>query len=211
VDIETYAALYPNPTREATALDGYALPAPILDVGCGDGAWLDIAPGVGVDLSRTRVARARARGHDVAQSDARRLPFCDGAFGSVLCISVLEHIPGHEQVITEMARVLRDTGTLILVTPNYPAKRAYDVLSWLLGTRASPADHPTHNAPVRWGALDGLCRRHFGVVWLRADHVPGEGRFPILGSLHAYTPWEMLTGRRIIAVCHGPRREVPSW
>lgn len=48
------------------------------------------------------------------QADARALPFADGALDAAYCISVLEHIPGPETVVREIARVLRAGGLFVL-------------------------------------------------------------------------------------------------
>lgn len=93
----------------------------ILDIGSGDGFFLDQAsraggvsrPGIGIDVSKEAVARA-ARSHpglffiraDVAHS---RLPFGDGSFGLVL--SVFAPRP-----MDEIRRVLRDDGSWLVVT-----------------------------------------------------------------------------------------------
>jgi SAM-dependent methyltransferase len=49
--------------------------------------------------------------------DGMRLPFEDGSFDTVLSIQVLEHTPHPRQLVSEMARVLKKDGTLILAAP----------------------------------------------------------------------------------------------
>jgi SAM-dependent methyltransferase len=50
--------------------------------------------------------------------DAQRLPFRDLAFDTLLCSQVLEHLPEPGLAMTEMARVLRPGGNLILTAPH---------------------------------------------------------------------------------------------
>ncbi len=51
------------------------------------------------------------------QGDAEHLAFADNAFDIVVCSEVLEHLIEPQQALTEMRRVLKNNGTLILTTP----------------------------------------------------------------------------------------------
>lgn len=109
--------------QEAALLRRVELVKPILDLGCGDGSFAALAGGLhgalGVDLDRREVSRARARGayRLVINADAGRLPFRTASLGSVVSISTLEHIPGVENVLAEIARVLRPGGRLACSMP----------------------------------------------------------------------------------------------
>jgi ubiquinone/menaquinone biosynthesis C-methylase UbiE len=50
--------------------------------------------------------------------DARELQFPDGTFDLVYSFHALEHIPGPERALKEMARVLRSGGMYLIGTPN---------------------------------------------------------------------------------------------
>ena len=96
-----------------------------LDVGCGDGraagVWVSVrgATYVGVDISPEATAQAAAVGLDARViDDASRLPFGDGAFDSVVCLEVLEHLFEPQHALREIRRVLKPGGTLILTVPN---------------------------------------------------------------------------------------------
>lgn len=92
----------------------------ILDIGCGDGFFLDrigrtaeMGPGVGLDISKEALARA-ARSHPglfFIRTDAahQRLPFGDASFGLVLSIFA-------PRPIDEISRVLRPDGLWLVVT-----------------------------------------------------------------------------------------------
>lgn len=70
---------------------------------------------------------SKTRGHfRCAAADALRLPFEDGTFDAVVCVSVIEHIPdpGDRDAAREMWRVLKPGGRLILTTP--VAARGHD-------------------------------------------------------------------------------------
>ena len=100
----------------------------VLDVGCGSGVVTRaiatrVGPGgraVGVDPSSELLAIARdlARGGasgeriEFHEGSALRLPFADGSFDAVVCVTVLSHVPGGDGAIPELVRVLRPGGRL---------------------------------------------------------------------------------------------------
>lgn len=106
-------------TAEAHQLAKIALPGPILELGCGTGQFASLALKGRIDVDVDRNARvldkARRTGRygTVACADARRLPFGDGQFQTVLAVSVLEHIPQPGRALTEAFRVLRPGGRLV--------------------------------------------------------------------------------------------------
>ena len=96
----------------------------LLDVGCGEKPYEDIfLPYVGSYVGVEHEAAflhtttsTRAKKPDVLY-DGKRLPFDDGAFDTVLSVQVLEHTARPQELLAEMARVLRPGGTLILNAP----------------------------------------------------------------------------------------------
>jgi ubiquinone/menaquinone biosynthesis C-methylase UbiE len=97
----------------------------VLEVGVGTGANLGYYPPdlriTGIDLSPAMlaVARERAAAHGIDASlhegDAQALPFPDAAFDTVVCTIALCAIPDDRAAITEMHRVLRPGGRLLLL------------------------------------------------------------------------------------------------
>jgi SAM-dependent methyltransferase len=57
---------------------------------------------------------------DFQVEDAARLPFADGFFTRIACISVLEHIEDEGAVVRELARVLARGGRLVVSVPFDP-------------------------------------------------------------------------------------------
>jgi SAM-dependent methyltransferase len=64
-----------------------------------------------------------------------RLPFSDGEFDAVLCIEGIEHVNNRHLLLSELRRVLRPDGFLILTTPNLLSVRAR-LAACLAGQRA---------------------------------------------------------------------------
>lgn len=74
---------------------------------------------VGVDISHAAVAAARGIGLDARViDDAAALPFDSESFDFVLCIEVLEHLFRPDLAASEIARVLRPGGTVLITVPN---------------------------------------------------------------------------------------------
>jgi SAM-dependent methyltransferase len=111
----------------------------ILDVGCGEGL-AEISIGrlhisqirlFGIDIVHGKVVHAseRAAAHNqragFAAADACRLPFADGAFDSVYCVAVLQHIRDVEAAVAELARVTRAGGRVAAVEPDNRARYGY--------------------------------------------------------------------------------------
>jgi 2-polyprenyl-3-methyl-5-hydroxy-6-metoxy-1,4-benzoquinol methylase len=74
----------------------------------------------GVDLNAESVAFASERipSGDFRVADVTDLPFDDDSFDLVLCLEVLEHIPGPEAAVVELARVCR--GDIVISVPSEP-------------------------------------------------------------------------------------------
>ena len=99
------------------------LAEPVLDVGCGDGHFASVAfpqsLAAGIDPGSAVLKEARDRDayHLLAQALGDNLPFAGGHFATVVSNSVLEHIPGVDAVLAEIARVLCPGGRFIFCVP----------------------------------------------------------------------------------------------
>lgn len=98
-------------TRQSleTFLSKYASEERVLDIGAGGSAYGKMFPNrVSFDIDP-------ARKPDIV-GDAHHMPFSDGEFGMIVCTEVLEHLKDPPRAITEMWRVLKPGGTLLLTT-----------------------------------------------------------------------------------------------
>jgi ubiquinone/menaquinone biosynthesis C-methylase UbiE len=133
----------------------------------------------GVDLSPEMldIARKRAadldREVDLLEGDAHRLAFDDEAFDTVVCTFSLCNIPDPHQAVSEMRRVLRPGGQLVLVdhirssvTPIHWLQKGIEVVSARIdGDRMTrrPADvveqlgfDVVERDRFRWGIVERL-------------------------------------------------------
>lgn len=75
---------------------------------------------IGLDLSYRMLEQAEAKlaahadRHTLMWCDAQRLPFPDDTFDAVSCLEALEFMPSPRRTLTEMARVLRPGGALLV-------------------------------------------------------------------------------------------------
>lgn len=90
----------------------------ILDAGCGTGHLLSQLPGqrFGCDISRAYLARAKDHGK-VCFAPVERMPYKTGWFDGVVCTDVLEHVLDLNAAVTEILRVLKPGGTLVVRVP----------------------------------------------------------------------------------------------
>lgn len=109
---------------EARFYETIELPAPTLDLGCGDGHFASLAfprrLDVGLDPWPGPLREARKHGVYIKtiESEASTIPYPDAYFASAVSNSVLEHIPDLNPVLRELSRVLKPGGHFIFCVPN---------------------------------------------------------------------------------------------
>jgi SAM-dependent methyltransferase len=98
----------------------------VLDLGCGDGAFMVAladagARPVGVEVAAEPLRRARARDPrlDLHLVDGQ-LPFPPASFDVVWAGELIEHVHDPAGVLDDVRRVLAPTGRLLLTTPDHP-------------------------------------------------------------------------------------------
>jgi len=97
----------------------------MLDAGCGEGYFLSKLAGNGrelhgIDISEKNVEVARSLVPDAstAVGDITRIPYPDGYFDCVSALEILDHLAEPEKALSEMRRVLRNGGSLVMSVPD---------------------------------------------------------------------------------------------
>ena len=142
--------------RERLLLDLFlsATPGPqVLNAGAGQGTFSVRLARRGFDVTSVdeseaavEVLREHVRG-PVLRADVTALPFERESFDAAVLGEVLEHVPGDEAALQEVARVLRPGGVLAVSVPANPA-------------RFGPSDRwAGHQRRYSRDMLLGVCRR----------------------------------------------------
>ena len=154
------------------------LPPPLLDVGCGDGLFAEMAfvsrieAGVDADAARLRETRQRGAHAVCVCAGAEALPFATGHFGTVLANCVLEHVEPLERALREISRVVRPGGRLIFGVPGP------EFAPFLAGSRLMRGVGLVRAADA-YGAWFHRHSRHF--------HVHGEAEWRTRLARHGFT------------------------
>ena len=103
---------------EVELVERYGAGKDLFEVGCGTGLILQRTAAFartarGIDLSAGMLAKAAARGLDVAQASATALPIASSSVDVAYSFKVLAHIPDIIGTMREMARVVRPGGYVL--------------------------------------------------------------------------------------------------
>lgn len=134
--------------------------ASVLDVGCGDGALLEIlarerrARARGMELSQAGVNACVAKGLAVIQGDADRdlADYPDRAFDYVILSDTIQQVRFPRKVLSELGRIAERA---IVSFPNF----GHVAVRWQLLTKGRMPD--TETLPTRWCETENL---HFCTV-----------------------------------------------
>jgi len=105
-------------------------PGAVLDIGCGRGHFLDWLRAWGWTCTGTELSDAAARhAREMLKLDVRVGPYQPGAFpdstfDAVYLWHVLEHLPVTRTALSDMRRVLRPGGMLVIAVPNLSSWQA---------------------------------------------------------------------------------------
>lgn len=164
----------------------------VLDVGCGEGRFTaELARAgarvVGVDVAEEPLRRARTRNPEL---DLRVVDgegtweLADAAFDVVWAGEVLEHVADTAAWLSEVRRVLRSGGSLLVSTP---ANGRLRMLCAALSRRAFAARFDPRADHLRFYSRDTLCRliEEFGFEQIRVRGAGGPPGAPALLLAHA--------------------------
>ncbi len=124
-------------TLECLILSKRMFPAPLLDVGCGDGLFASllfsstIDTGLDLDPCEIECARTTNAYSELLCCPASAIPKPSGTFKTAFSNSVLEHIPELAPVLREVHRVLAPGGTFYFTVPTNDFER-YAVITRVL-------------------------------------------------------------------------------
>lgn len=115
----------------------------VLEVGCGRGFYLKTLKSVwpdlevtGIDLNQKYLDKAKeflgSLDVRLVKGDATKLPFKDKTFDRIIASEILEHIPDDQKAVSEMYRVLKPGGIVMVTVPNKNYPFCWDPVNWIL-------------------------------------------------------------------------------
>lgn len=119
----------------------------ILDIGCGSSLIIQsVNNAMGMDVNMGKLRFLRCHGIPLLRGSAFSLPFKDESFDCLISSQVIEHIPYAAELFSEMNRVLRPGGILVIGTPDYSTIgwRVIEPLYGLLMPGGYRDEHITH-------------------------------------------------------------------
>jgi len=129
--------------------------APVLDLGCGTGMFLRILVAnnldcLGVDSSDECIEACRQASLPVVKGDALEFlrDAAESSYGGVFCSHIIEHLapPQALGLFKGAYRALRNSGKLVVLTPNFRHLTVAAEGFWLDLTHVRPYPAPTMNA-----------------------------------------------------------------
>lgn len=100
----------------------------ILDVGCGDGVYEKKIAGryknlnfYGADISINQLSNTENlfKQIKIVDVDNQRLPYPSQKFDIIICSEILEHLFWPDRLVSEISRLLKPRGALLVTVPNY--------------------------------------------------------------------------------------------
>ena len=144
-----------------------------LDAGCGTSVIIQSLNEVfGMDFNLSKMRFLRRYGLPLVQGSAFALPYKSGSFDCLISSQVIEHIPMDEALFTEMWRVLRPGGRLIIGTPDY-ATVGWRIIEPIYGALMPGGYHDEHITHYTRDGLLQLLARH-GFVHEETAYVAGS-------------------------------------
>ena len=137
----------------------------------------------------------------VVRGDATAMPFADGAFDRVIAAEVLEHIPGDQRALHEIARVLRPGGIAAVTVPSWLPER----ICWSLSDdyHNVPGGHvriytrPELEAKLRAAGLSVGAHHHAHGLhspywWLKCAVGVHDDGHPLARAYHRLLVWDIV-------------------
>lgn len=99
----------------------------LLDIGCGSGVQIrEVVKNscqlcIGMELNRNALIFAKNKSipnTEYLLADAQYLPIRETAIDKIICAELIEHLPDPDKLLSEVDRVLKEGGEIVITTPN---------------------------------------------------------------------------------------------
>jgi len=143
----------------------------ILDVGCEAGYVSIRMAKKGADVHSFDICeealkvfkkKKEARGINIFYAAAQKIPLKDNSFDYVVCTEVIEHMPQLDKVFSEIKRVLKPKGELLLTFPNEGLRKILYPIAKLFGINTSIENEVTLYE-YKFEEITKLCNKFFKI------------------------------------------------
>ena len=143
--------------RNITNIKRFKHEGKLLDVGCNIGLFLNVAREEGFSVMGVELNKGCAQYGinnfklDIRSDYLENISFADASIDVVTLFDVLEHVPNIHDFLSEVRRILKKDGLLVIQSPNIQslmAKLTRSNWNWL-----TPPDHLYHFTPTTLGLL----------------------------------------------------------
>lgn len=142
--------------RYNMAIPSVPVSGKLLEIGCGYGLFLPALSQKAKELYATDIHERLGKVKSVMESeglprlglsraDMLQLPYKDGSFDTVVCMSVLEHVTELSQATAEIARIIKKGGSLIA---GFPVKNVATGMLFRLVDRDDDEIHPNGHRQI---------------------------------------------------------------
>lgn len=132
----------------------------ILDAGCGSSVIIQsLNNAIGMDVNFAKLRFLSHRGIPLLSGSSFALPFKDGSFGCVISSQVIEHLRYDEVLFSEMWRVLKPGGILVIGTPDY-ATLGWRIIEPIYGRLMPGGYRDEHITHYTHESLTSILTRH---------------------------------------------------
>ncbi len=152
----------------------------VLDVGCAQGFFLEVAcaegwDAAGLDLDRKAVEAAQARGLDVRHGELTPATFAPESFDVVTLFDLIEHVREPRELLAAARGVLRPGGLLVVATPDISGlvpRATYALFGRTLGAWGHPTP-PGHLVQFSRRTLHRMLKEEgLEPALTRREHIP---------------------------------------
>jgi SAM-dependent methyltransferase len=138
-------------SRARSVLGGLK-PGRVLDVGCGEGSFLDAARSMNWEAMGTEISPEGCRlakelwKTEPFNGPLEAAPFADASFDVVTLWHVIEHVPDPLKTLQTVVRLVRPGGRVVVACPNRE-DYLYRIAYWLGRGRSPHFYHPSDREP----------------------------------------------------------------
>jgi len=163
----------------------------ILDVGCGEGANIEILKNqgknvIGLTISQAEFELLKKKGLNSIMFDItnQNLPFEENRFDCIIFSHILEHIAWPSEILIKYKKMLKKDGQILIALPNISVFKQR--IKFLLGNFEYTEDGLMDNSHLRFYNYYSS-KKIFDKTGLKIDNIFGVGQVP-LGLIRKILP-----------------------